>query len=127
MTPFGRILEGVVRATPGAIGGAFAARDGEMVDAFVPGDPYEWAILTAHFGVIAALLESAFGTLHFGGCRAFFARYAKADVVTCAVDAGYFALIAIARPADAAADYDPCADALARLGDAVGDLVREMG
>ena len=38
MTPFGRILREAVEGTPGAVGGAFAASDGEMVDAFTTRD-----------------------------------------------------------------------------------------
>ena len=35
MTPFGEILKKVVEQPPGALGGAFADLQGEMVDSFV--------------------------------------------------------------------------------------------
>ena len=47
MTPFGAILKQTVQASPTAIGGAFAASDGEMVDSFATMDPHDWAVLTA--------------------------------------------------------------------------------
>jgi hypothetical protein len=126
ITPFGTIMQRVVRSTPRAIGGAFAASDGEMVDSYVLGDAFEFAILTAHFGVLAALVRSAFGTLHHGGVEHYIARYAAMDVVLCAVAAGYYAVIAIRRDPDAPADAEPFADVLATLTVATRELLKEM-
>ncbi len=39
MTPFGAILKTACDRTPGAVGGAFAASDGEMVDFVTRTDP----------------------------------------------------------------------------------------
>jgi len=125
MTPFGDIMKRVVTATPHAIGGAFAASDGEMVDAYALGDAFEWAILTAHFGVLVAQLESAFGTLHYGGLDAFVARYDRADVLVCTVAAGYYAILAMKRD-PAWPEAEPIADALAELSTAVVQLRSEM-
>ncbi|MGE0551245.1 MAG: hypothetical protein AB7O24_21810 [Kofleriaceae bacterium] len=120
MTPFARILQRAVEATPGAIGGAFAASDGEMVDSFAASyDAQEWAILTAHYGVVLAQLHAAFGTWHFGFPEYFIAQHATLDVVVHAVEAGYYALIAVTEPA-------PLATALSTLRTAAAELRREM-
>src|SRR5690606_40175287 len=52
VTPFSEILRRAVEATPNAIGGAFADADGEMVDSYSTIDAHEWAVLTAHYGVV---------------------------------------------------------------------------
>jgi hypothetical protein len=100
MTPFAAILQRAVQGTPNAIGGAFAAPDGEMVDSFTTGDPHEWAVLTAHYGVVLSQLVSAFGTWHFGGPEYFFALHKEVDIIVHAVDGGYYALLAARTPAN---------------------------
>jgi hypothetical protein len=97
-TPFAEILRTAVERTPGAVGGAFAAYDGEMVDSFAKEDPTEWALLTAHFGVLLANLEAALNTKHFGGAEYFVVENSQVDVVVHTVEGGYFALIAMQRP-----------------------------
>jgi predicted regulator of Ras-like GTPase activity (Roadblock/LC7/MglB family) len=97
-TPFSSILEDVVKASPNAIGGAFAASDGEMVDAFSTMNATDFAIITAHYGVVMALLKSAFGTWHFGWPEYFYAQFKMLDVIVHEVDAGYFALVAYSSP-----------------------------
>ena len=95
MTVFAAILKRAVEATPNAIGGAFADRDGEMVDSFATIDAQEWAILTAHYGIVLAQLDAAFGTWHFGGPEYFVAQHQAMEVVVHAVEAGYYALLAM--------------------------------
>ncbi|MFT3699610.1 MAG: hypothetical protein QM831_41060 [Kofleriaceae bacterium] len=98
MTPFARILKNCVDTTPHAIGGAFAASDGEMVDSFSHMDRHDWAVLTAHYGIVLSQLSDAFGTLHFGGPEFFIARHDKIEVIVYAVHAGYYALLAFSQP-----------------------------
>ena len=98
MTPFASILQRAVQATPNAIGGAFADADGEMVDSFSTIDPHEWAVITAHYGVVLAQLSAAFGTWHFGGPEFFIARHDRIEVIVHAVDHGYYALLAFSQP-----------------------------
>jgi hypothetical protein len=100
ITPFAAILQRAVLATPNAIGGAFADRDGEMVDSFTLIDRNEWAILTAHYGVVMAHLTAALGTWHFGGPEFFIAQHRELEIVVCSVDAGYYALMAVKHPAN---------------------------
>jgi hypothetical protein len=119
MTPFGKILRHVVETTPGAVGGSFAAADGEMVDSYSEGDPEHWAIVTAHYGVVLRHLESAFDTWHFGGPTYFIAQHEQLDVVVHTVAAGYFALLACRKPA-------PLARALTALSEAAELLAKEM-
>jgi predicted regulator of Ras-like GTPase activity (Roadblock/LC7/MglB family) len=99
VTPFRDILRRAVQATPGAIGSSFADAEGEMVDYFADYDPNEWAILTAHYGVVFAQLHAAFGIFHFGAPEYFMVQHAKLGVVVHAVDGGYFALMAVKDPA----------------------------
>lgn len=118
---FKEILKGALDATPNAFGVAFAAWDGEMVEGLPKRDAYDWAVLTAHYGVVLANLYAAFGTLHFGAPEMFLARHAGIDVIVTAVDQSYYILIAMDRPN---ADDDPYADAIATLARAA-DLLRK--
>jgi hypothetical protein len=121
VTPFGDILRRAVLATPGAVGGAFADGDGEMVDSFAEKyDPHEWAVLTAQFGVVLSLLHAWLGTRHFGGPEYFIAQHANLDVIVHTIPGGYYALIAISKPTP------PLAFALVRLREAALEIHREM-
>lgn len=119
MTPFARIVTDAVDATPGAIGGSFAAGDGELVDATATGDPHQWALITAHYGVILANLEAALGTKHFGSTEYFVVVNRALEVAVHTVDDGYFALVAMSRPSS-------LARALANLARAAALLRAEM-
>ncbi|MEZ4359334.1 MAG: hypothetical protein R3B48_04075 [Kofleriaceae bacterium] len=119
MTPFGKILRRAVDET-GAVGGAFAASDGEMVDAYTEEDPLQWAIVTAHYGVVLRHLESAFGTWHFGSTRYFIVQHEQLDVMVHTVALGYFALLACRPPA-------PLGRAIDALATAASSLAKEMG
>jgi len=119
VTPFARILARAVADTPGAIGGAFAASDGEMVDHIAHGDPHELALLTAHYGVILANVEALLGTKHFGGARYFVVENRGLDVLVHTVAEGYYALLAVPPPA-------PLHQALDALATAAAALRREM-
>lgn len=119
MTPFAEILQRAVQATPNAIGGSFADADGEMVDSFATIDPHQWAIITAHYGVVMAHLHAAFGTWHYGGPEFFIARHRELEIVVHAVHAGYFALMALKEPAN-------LGFALQQLRAATVELKREM-
>ena len=119
MTPFAVILQRAVEATPNAIGGAFADSDGEMVDSFSRIDAHEWAVLTAHYGVILRHLVAVFGTWHYGGPEYFIAQHKAIEVVVQTVEAGYYALLALGKSA-------PLALALENLRVAVGQLRKEM-
>ena len=119
MSPFGAILKRAVQATPGAIGGAFADATGEMIDGFTTRDANDWALLTAHYGIVLSQLDAAFGTWHFGGPEYFIAQHAALDIVVHAVPGGYYAILAVAEPA-------PLARALISLRQAARELHREM-
>ena len=119
MTTFARILGKAVAATPGAVGAAFAAGDGELVDASTTGDAHEWALLTAHYGVILAHLEAALGTKHFGGTEYFVVVNRDLEIAVHTIDDGYYALLAIERPG-------ALARGLGNLTAAVAELRAEM-
>lgn len=119
MTAFARILASAVAATPGAVGGAFAASDGELVDASTSMDAHDWAVLTAHYGVILASLESWLATHHFGGARHFVIHNRGLDVVVHPVADGYYALLATTPGS-------PLGRALSSLGEAARELRQEM-
>jgi hypothetical protein len=119
VTPFKEILRRAVEATPGAIGGAFADAEGEMVDSFAEYDPHEWAVLTAHYGVVLAQMHAAFSLWHYGAPEYFMVQHAKLGVVVHAVEGGYYALIAVNDPARVTF-------ALTALTHTVPELQREM-
>lgn len=119
MTPFAAILQRAVEATPNAIGGAFADADGEMVDSFATIDAHDWAVLTAHYGIVLGHLTAAFGTWHYGGPEYFIAQHNKLEVVVHAVHAGYYALLAFDKPSNLVV-------ALEHLRLAANDLRKEM-
>ena len=116
---FGRILKRAVDDTPGALGGAFADADGEMIDGFTTGDTHQWALLTAHYGVVLGHIHAAFGTWHFGGPEYFIAQHSVLLTVVYAVDAGYYALLALDQPGS-------LARALTSLREAAKSLRKEM-
>ncbi len=118
-TPFQAILRRAVESTPNAIGGAFACADGEMVDSFATIDAHDWAVLTAHYGIVLQQLHDAFGTWHYGGPEYFIAEHKGLDIVVHIVEGGYFALLAVKVPA-------PIGTALASLLEAVKALKKEM-
>ena len=120
VTPFARILSRAIAETPGAIGGAFAAPDGELVDCVTDGDPTDLAILTAHYGVILANLEALLGTQHFGTTQYFVVENGRVDIVIHTVDEGYYAMLAVPTPA-------PLGSAIGALATAARALRREMG
>ncbi len=119
VTPFGAILRRALEATPGAVGAAFAASDGELVDSCATWDTDRWAVLTAHYGIILSHLRAAFGVWHHGSPEHFIVQHAQLEVVVHVVDAGYFAVMAIEPPA-------PLAMALAAIQVAARELAREM-
>jgi hypothetical protein len=119
LSPFGAILRRAVEATPGAIGGAFADSQGEMIDGFTIRDAHEWALLTAHYGIVLTQLHAAFGTWHFGGPEYFIAQHEMLDIVVHAVAGGYYALLAVNEPA-------PLGHALKSLRQAARSLHQEM-
>jgi hypothetical protein len=129
-TGFGAILHRAVESTPGAVGGAFADRDGEMVDCYADGvTSLDLAILTAHYGVIMAHLDAALGVWHYGGPECFIAQHASLGIVVHAVTDGYYALLVVAEPT-AARGHEPWHDrmhgAVASLREAARELRREM-
>ena len=97
-TPFGRIIQRAVEATPHALGGAFADAEGELVDGFARMPAHDLAVMTAHYGIVLALLTAAFGTLHHGGPEFFVARHERVEVIVYAVGAGYYVMLACAQP-----------------------------
>lgn len=101
-SPFTEILEAAVRRTPGAIGGAFAAEDGEMVGSFTDSAAEEWALITAHYGVVLAHVQSALRTFHYGEADFIVMTHGRLDILMQAVAEGYYTLIATRHPAQLA-------------------------
>jgi predicted regulator of Ras-like GTPase activity (Roadblock/LC7/MglB family) len=120
-TPFTRILRGAVEGTPGAVGGAFAAGDGEAID--VVGARWsrgEWELITAHHGIILAHARAALRTFHYGDPAVMVVGHRDLQVVLHEVADGYFALLALEARAALGA-------ALATLEQATRWLRAEMG
>ncbi len=115
MSVFAEIIEAAVTRIPGAIGGAFAAADGEIVDSFAAGDPFQWAVLTAHVGVIAAYVQAALHTFHYGEAEVILLAHDKIDIVLHSVGEGYYALVAAQHPAPLGLAMDTLASAAVAL------------
>jgi predicted regulator of Ras-like GTPase activity (Roadblock/LC7/MglB family) len=118
-TVFAAILRDAVESTPGAMGGAFAAADGETVDSFARVDGDDWAILTAHYGVVLAHVQAALHTFHYGEAELVLLSHERADILVSAVRDGYYALLAVERPS-------PLAGAIRQLRRAAAALRLEM-
>ena len=99
ISPFAQIMKTAVEATPGAFGGAFAADDGETVDSFAQQNDEEWAIFTAHYGILLKHVQSAFNVYHYGEAEFMVMSHSKVDVLVHSVSAGYYALMAVRSPA----------------------------
>jgi predicted regulator of Ras-like GTPase activity (Roadblock/LC7/MglB family) len=119
VTQFAAILKRAVDATPHAIGGAFADSEGEMVDSYSTMNRHDWAVLTAHYGVVLNQLTMAFGTLHFGGPEYFIAQHKHVEVIVHAVDDGYYVLLACTQSV-------PMTSAIEHLRIAAQELRKEM-
>jgi hypothetical protein len=129
-TCFGEIIRRAVEATPGAVGGAFADKHGELVDAFAHGyNALDWAILTAHYGVILTHVHLAFGVLHYGGPDYFIAHYGAMGIVVLTIDDDYYALLAVRDPGAQRGTepwHDRAFGAVGALREAAHELRREM-
>ncbi len=98
-SPFADILNTALDATPGAIGSAFAAYDGEMVEWVASSDKEQWAFLTAHYGVLIGHIQKALLTFHYGGMELLVVTHAGWDVLVSFVTEGYYVLMAVEHPA----------------------------
>lgn len=119
-SPFSAILQAAVESTPQAIGGSFAASDGEMVDFFSLTDPDEWALITAHYGVVLSHVQAALNTCHYGEANVVVIEHSNLQILVSSVAEGYYAVLAVTAPA-------PLARAMSALTQAVVALRKEMG
>lgn len=119
---FADIMKRAVEATPGAVGGAFADPEGEMVDCFSTVDKHDWAVLTAHYGVVLAHLHSCYGTWHYGSPEYFIAQHAKMDIVVASVAHGYYVVLGMTEYQGSS----PLAMALIQLRAACAELRKEI-
>ena len=120
MTNFAEILRTAVQATPGALGGAFAAYDGELVDQFPSTSAtQEWPILAAHYGIILQQAQRALLTFHYGDIQWVLICHEDLDVMVYSVQDGYYALLATPHPG-------PVARAATALAEAARALRKEM-
>ena len=55
--PFKRLLTTLVDSVPGANGAILADWEGEAVDQFSHGDPFEMKVTAAHWGILLTLLK----------------------------------------------------------------------
>ena len=85
-----------VLSVPGAVGGAFAASDGETVDGFAGEQtPYEWALVTAHFGVIFSMIQRSTKKNFSSFAKSVVIRLSEYDIVLKSVEDGYYAIMAL--------------------------------
>jgi hypothetical protein len=98
-SPFGDILRATIGATPGAVGGALAAGDGETVDFWTAlEDEEEWYLITAHFGIVIDHIRRALHTFHFGDIEFIQLCYDELELLIQIVDGQYYVLMALKPP-----------------------------
>lgn len=97
-TPFGSILQRAVENTPGAIGGAFSASDGELVDSWTDLEEGDWAIVIATYGITISHVRSALHTFHFGDVKYIHVSHEKLEILAQIIADKYFVLIAVEPP-----------------------------
>jgi predicted regulator of Ras-like GTPase activity (Roadblock/LC7/MglB family) len=118
-SPFEAILHRALARIPGALGGSFAAADGETVDYASEIDRSEWALITAHYGVVLRHVQTALNTFHFGEAELVIVSHRDRDVVMHHVTDGYFAMVVLAHPGS-------LAHAMTALSEATAELRQEM-
>ena len=67
--PFKTLLTNLVEAVPGASGAILADWEGESVEQFSYGDPYEMKVTAAHWGILLTLLKEMQGKYSTGAVR----------------------------------------------------------
>tara|TARA_R110002096_G_scaffold77896_7_gene183358 strand:+ start:107805 stop:108182 length:378 start_codon:yes stop_codon:yes gene_type:complete len=97
-TPFREILKQATNGIPGAVGGALAAGDGELLDAWTEWDSDDWAFLTAHVGIVVNHVRCAMHTFHFGDVEWVSMHYSGLDLVIEQLGDKYFVLLACKPP-----------------------------
>ncbi len=95
---FGDILRKAVEEIPGAVGGALAAGDGETVDFFTSWEDDDWALMTAHIGILVSHIRRSLHTFHFGDIQFLQMGYGKLELAIQLVDQEYYMLIALKPP-----------------------------
>jgi hypothetical protein len=95
---FGEILQRTVKDTPGAIGGALAAGDGETVDYWTQWEEDDWNLLTAHFGIIVNYVRRSLHTFHFGDIDFIHIGYKNLDLAVQLVEGDYYVILAMMPP-----------------------------
>lgn len=95
---FGEILRQTVSKTPGAVGGALAAGDGETVDLWTSWEEDDWNLLTAHIGIVVNHIRSALHTFHFGDIEFIHLGYDDLDFAIQLVVGEYYVLLALKPP-----------------------------
>jgi len=118
-SPFQNILRSATARAPNAVGCAFAAWDGEIVDYVTTWDNNEWLVLTAHYGIVLSHVQSALHTFHFGEANTLCLTHSRLDIIVEAVSEGYFALLALGKGGN-------LGKATAALREAAAALRKEM-
>ncbi len=95
---FGDILKAAIDKVPGSVGGALAAGDGETVDSYTSWDTDEWALLTAHVGILVSHLRRSLHTFHFGDVQFIQMAFRDLEVAIQIVDQEYYVLLALTPP-----------------------------
>ena len=119
ISPFASILRKAVDSTPCAVGSAFAAADGETVEHYSKWDGGDWALLTAHYGIVLHHVQKLLNTTHYGDTQMLVVSHPKLEIMIRPVVEGYFAMIALEPPA-------PLAAAMSAIEGAATSLRQEM-
>lgn len=97
---FGKILERVVTALPGAHGAIFVDWEGEAVDEFACIDVNDLKIVGAQWGITYQQTLAALDKLGLGSLDELVLRFSEEQIVVRRVAEGYIVLLSLGRDAN---------------------------
>ncbi|MBJ6801814.1 roadblock/LC7 domain-containing protein [Geomonas propionica] len=97
--PFKRLLTTLVESVPGGSGAILADWEGEAVEQFSHGDPFEMKVTAAHWGIVLTLLKGVHEKFSAGGVREAVVSTEEQYVVVGAVGDDYALVMTMDRQA----------------------------
>ncbi|WP_136527066.1 roadblock/LC7 domain-containing protein [Geomonas ferrireducens] len=97
--PFKRLLTTLVEAVPGASGAILADWEGEAVEQFTHGDPFEIKVTAAHWGIMLAQLKDVHQKHDAGSIRESVISTDEQHVIVGSIGDDYALVMTLARNA----------------------------
>lgn len=97
--PFKRLLTTLVEAVPGATGAILADWEGEAVEQYTHGDPFEMKVTAAHWGILLTRLKGLHQKFSTGEVRQSVISTDQQHVIVGAVGDDYALVMTLERSA----------------------------